>query len=812
MDPFPAHTRSDPDGTVTVQTVSEHCRKTAAYAAQALKPVSLSACGYLAGLVHDAGKYTEQFRRYLCEGIGPRGSVNHTFAAVRLLLARFRAHAEELGDFADITSELLALAAGGHHGLFDCVDKQQKNGLQYRLEKEGIGCEEALQNFFQCCADPEELEGRFQEARAELTPVLEHICTMTGEEASAERYEQETAFYSGLLARLLLSAVIEGDRRDTAAFINGTPFPAERDGAALEKLWGEHLEQMERKLALLPQDSPIDRARRAISDQCRQAAELRTAALQTAKLQTAPGGVFRLNVPTGGGKTLSSLRFALTYACRNRKQRIIFTSPLISILEQNADVIRDYIQDDSLILEHHSNLTETKEGEELDRRELLTETWEAPIIITTLVQLLNTLFSGKTTAIRRFHALCGSVIVIDEVQTVPSKMLTLFSLAVNFLAEICGAAVVLCSATQPCMERIAHPLHLSEEPDLVPYDPDLWAVFRRTEIRNKGTLSLEQIVLLAEEQLQTADSLLIVCNKKGEAQKLFKELEGGDYELFELSAAMCPAHRQNTLDRLRKVLAQKGRKAVCVSTQVIEAGVDISFACVIRLSAGMDSVIQAAGRCNRSGEAGPGVLAPVYLVQCQNETLDKLPDIQKGIKATEELLKEFENHPERYSHRLDSDEAIGYYYRTLYRHDDEERSGHHDYIYKKGAPSLFSLLSLNKGNGKEQPYYFRQAFKEAGTLFQVFEEDTTDVIVPYGRGTELIADLCSEKAKRDPAYLKERLKAAKPYTISLYQYQLKRLSEELALIPLQGGAFGLNGHYSEQIGFTEKTESDFLEE
>lgn len=390
-------------------------------------------------------------------------------------------------------------------------------------------------------------------------------------------------------------------------------------------------------------------------------------------------------------------------------------------------MIRDYIQDDSLILEHHSNLIQPKDGERLDELELLTETWEAPIIITTLVQLLNTLFSGKTTAIRRFHALCGSVIVIDEVQTVPSKMLSLFSLAVNFLSEICGATVILCSATQPCMEQIQHPLH-TPIPDLVPYDPALWKAFRRTEIQDAGTKSVEEIAGLAMERLETADSLLIVCNKKAQAQRLYELLKGKDLTLFSLSAAMCVAHRRDTLDKLRQSLGQSGRKTVCVSTQVIEAGVDISFACVIRLSAGMDSVVQAAGRCNRSGEAGPGVLAPVFVVQCQGESLTRLPDIQRGHDATGELLAEFALHPERYGSRLDSDEAIGYYYRALYR---KEPQGHQDYVWQKGSPSLFSLLSLNCHYENGEPYYFRQAFRQAGAEFQVFEENTVDVIVPY---------------------------------------------------------------------------------
>ena len=793
MADFLAHIRKDLSGQpIAVQTVSQHCHSTAKYAAQALKPVHLSAGGYLAGLVHDAGKCTASFQNYLINQIGQKGSVNHTFTGVRLLLERY--FSTDAGDFSSVATELLALASGEHHGLFDCVDERQKNGFQYRLTKADIGYDEAADTFFRVCASPEELDHWFHTALEELTPVLEHICSMTGNEASDERYEQETSFYSGLLSRLLLSAVIEGDRRDTAEFMNGTQFPAPPSDEILDQLWSAHLRQMEDHLDQLPQDSPIDRARRAISDQCRRAAEQ-------------PGGVFRLNVPTGGGKTLSSLRFALAHARRYRKQRIIFTSPLLSILEQNAAVIRDYIQDDSLILEHHSNLVKTEgNNQQLDEQELLAETWESPIIITTLVQLLNTLFSGKTTAIRRFHALCGSVIVIDEVQTVPSKMLSLFSLAVNFLSEICGATIVLCSATQPCTEQIEHPIH-SPIPEIVPYDPAIWEVFRRTDIQSIGTMSLEQVSEFALKTLESVDSLLIVCNKKSQAEYLSSLLKSGEFALFSLSAAMCVAHRRETLDKLLSALKQNGQKTVCISTQVIEAGVDISFACVIRLSAGMDSVIQAAGRCNRSGEAGPGVLAPVYLVQCQNESLTKLPDIQRGQWATQELITEFSAHPERYHNTLDSDEAVGYYYRALYRREPRE---HHDY-YLKDRPSLFSLLSLNGYCTEKPPYFFRQAFRLAGLLFQVFEENTTDVVVPYGQGEQLIQDLCGEQAGRDSGYLRSLLEAAKPYTVSLYQYQIDRLNEENGLIPLQGGALGLSGHYHAETGFSiDEPDLEFL--
>lgn len=788
-----AHIKKNTSGTIIAsQSVSDHCRNTAKYAAEALELVSLSACGYLAGLVHDAGKYTAGFQNYLVNQIGQRGSVNHTFAGVRLLLERyFRADAQ---NFSSVASELLALAAGGHHGLFDCVDERQKNGFQHRLTKKGIGYEETVENFFRFCVSQGELDQQFQAAQQELTPVLEHICAMTGEEASDERYNQETAFYSGLLARLLLSAVIEGDRRDTAIFMEGATFPPARSGEELEQLWSTLLTRMEEKLNTLPLKTPIDQARHTISSQCRQAAEQ-------------PGGVLRLNVPTGGGKTLSGLRFALAHAHRHRKQRIIFTSPLLSILDQNAKEIRKYIQNDSLILEHHSNLIPIEENDQqLDERELLTETWEAPIIITTLVQLLNTLFSGKTTCIRRFHSLCNSVIVIDEVQTVPSKMLSLFSLAINFLSEICGATIVLCSATQPCTEQIEHPIH-SPIPDIVPYNPVIWEVFRRTDIQSIGTMSLEQISDFALKTLDSADSLLIVCNKKSQAEHLYRLLKEGNFALFSLSAAMCVTHRRDTLDKLKRTLAQSGQKTVCVSTQVIEAGVDISFASVIRLSAGMDSVIQAAGRCNRSGEAGPGVLAPVYLVECQQENLSRLPDIQLGKDATQELITEFTAHPEQFQQRLDSDTSIGYYYRALYR---REPARHHDYSVKDHPP-LFSLLSLNSQYAQEHLYYFNQAFRLAGALFQVFEENTTDVLVPYEKGNALISDLCSEKTQRDPVYLRSLLEEAKSYTVSLHQYQIDRLNKEHSLIPLQGGALGLNGHYNLETGFSlGESNLDFL--
>lgn len=420
---YPAHIRE----TGERQTVREHCRNTAALAATALRPLGLEKSAYLAGLLHDAGKNKQEYAQYLSEAVSGgnavRGSVNHTFAGVRFLLDRWHCREGELS-YSDVTAELLAFAVGSHHGLFDCIDPQQHSGFLHRQTKEGIFYDESRQGFLAQVAAEEELEHLFRDAVREMIPMLDRLAALSTQ-ADDNEADRETAFYIGLLARMLLSAVIEGDRTDTAAFMDGVEPPVFPED--MRPIWTERLAFMEKKLAAFPRKTPIDLARHTISDTCAAGA-------------ARPGGVYRLNVPTGGGKTLASLRFALTHAAKWNCSRIIFTAPLLSILDQNAQVIRDYIGDDALILEHHSNLAEPKETpERLQALELLTASWSAPIIITTLVQLLNTCFSGRTSAIRRFHALCGSVIVIDEVQTVPGKMLTLFNLAVNFLSEICGA-------------------------------------------------------------------------------------------------------------------------------------------------------------------------------------------------------------------------------------------------------------------------------------------------------------------------------------------------------------------------------------
>lgn len=777
---FPAHIREGDQGAV-IQTAAQHCRNAGIYAGRCLLGVGLEQTGILMGLLHDCGKFKEEFSQYLMNPNGVRGSVNHTFAGCRLLLERY--HADCSDSMQMLTAELVAIAVGSHHGLFDCVDENRNSGFLHRMTKKNIGYDESRRNFLEQCASEQELDMLFSAAVEELSQICKSITSEDGE---------EYCFQLSMLARLLVSALIEGDRRDTAEFMGVCQVAPEPEN--LHEFWNLYLERVEEKLLRFPTDTPICRARREISDRCRTFAERES-------------GIYRLNVPTGGGKTLSSLRYSLAHAKKWGKRRLIFTSPLLSILEQNAAVIREYLGDDSIILEHHSNVLRTEDGWELDQRELAVESWNAPVVITTLVQLLNTLFEGRTTSVRRFQGLCNSIIVIDEVQTVPPRMLTLFNLAMEFLEKVCGATILLCSATQPCLEQADHPLKGWIE-DVVPFDRELWDPFRRTVITDAGSKTLKEIAEFAFEELEQVRSLLVVCNRKDEAEYLFTQLRDRAEEACHLSASMCTAHRRSVLARLEQALAE-GRKCLCVATQVIEAGVDISFQRVIRLAAGMDSVIQAAGRCNRHGECAEAV--PVYVVPCLGENLGRLREIDEAKKATESLLGTYRRTPERFDHDLSSNQAITAYYRKLY---GNMKRGYQDYAIERPKTTLFELLSCNYMLYDENAPYageflMNQAFKLAGNRFQVFDSNTRDLIVPYGEGADLITELTGCD-RPDPNFLADWERRARPYTVAVYEWQLRALGNAVA--EYAGAAVLADGFYDEGTGLRIRLkETDYLE-
>lgn len=783
---YPAHIRKVDDKKY-VQTVEEHCRGVAEIAAELLSDIGLEKTAYLAGMVHDLGKFSENFKNYIEKAADGekvlRGSVNHTFAGVRFLLEK---HSDEqLSGFSDIVLEILAYAVGAHHGLFDCVDDNNNNGFTKRIQKEGIDYLNAAQEFLKICCSKQDIEDLLKQSEKEFLPVFNEIEKLA-DNADAKIQNTQITFYIGFLARLILSAIIEADRSDTSQFMNGY---SEKTVKNISEIWINCIKNVEQKLSTMPLDKPINETRAQISALCAEAGNLES-------------GIYRLNLPTGAGKTLTSLRYALHHALKHNKKRIIFTMPLLSIIEQNAGIIHDYIGNEELILEHHSNIVETDENDELDKRELLVESWDVPIIITTMVQLLNTLFAGKTANIRRMQALCNSIIVIDEVQTVPDKMLSLFNLALNFLAKICNATIILCSATQPCFEKTMYPLDKSVK-DLITLTKEQETVFKRVRLEYKGEMDCEELADFAAGILEENNRLLLVCNTKNEAAVMFNLLcsKLKDVKAFHISAGMCTAHRKETIKEMQEALKNKQQKVLCVSTQVIEAGVDVSFARVIRLLAGMDNIVQATGRENRNREFDGR--APGYIVRLKGEFLKGLSEIEAAKNAAANLLVKYRNNPQIYDDDLMSAKAVNEYYKSLY---ENVKSGYHDFYIESVRDSILNLMSCNGNVDSEKipeynKYFMHQALKTAGGLFTVFDESSIDIIVPYDRGTEIIQEVFAVGDK-DYEKLKAILKEAKLYTVSLFKYQKIKLEEQGALIfvPSAGVYILQDGYYDELTG------------
>lgn len=795
MTSFPAHINDDGK----IQSVREHCLETASFAAERLEPAGLSNTAYLAGLLHDMGKCKKDYRVYIENAAAgkkvQRGSVNHTFAGVIFAIERWHTHTDN--KIAVLTAEIIAYAVGAHHGEFDIVDFDSESGFEYRLDKDRkeICYEESLKNYLRECAEEQELDRRFSLACAEI----EKISLKSKEYGFATR--RRYYFICGLIARMVLSAVIEGDRRSTAEFMDGSKAGyIEAD----KELWKKRLENVETKISCFDNSTPINKARRYFSD-------------KAAAFTDMSSGIFRLTLPTGSGKTLTSLRLALANAAKFTKKRIIFVIPLLSVLEQNRNVIRENLGDDSIITEHHSNVIRTFETpEELDRYELLTETWESPVIITTLVQLLDTLFKNQTTAIRRTGALADSIIVIDEVQSLPKKTISMFNMAMNFLAYFCDTTVVLSSATQPEFGNTDIPLKYSEPIDIIPYEAERFDVFKRTEVVDKTSkygMDFDELADFAGSILKEASSLLIICNTKNSSEKIYESMKhiADSCEAFHLSAAMCMKNREDVLKEVKKRLedqSPKRRPVICVSTQIVEAGVDISFECVIRIEAGIDNIAQAAGRCNRSNDFGR--ICKVYIVNLKSgcEKLKMLREIETSQRKTQELLGMYGENPLKYKNDILSSESISCYYRSLF--DDSETKLAFDYphIFAGGIrDDLYNLLAENcefkKRLKTRQSYLLNQAFLTAGSAFEVFDENTYDVIVPYKKeGESLIADLNSGKAEFSSAYIRECIERAKPYTIRIFEYQRRKLIDNGMLCVLYDGHFmTLNGFcYSDETG------------
>ncbi len=539
------------------QRLEDHLKSVAELARSFAEPFGAGEWAYLAGLWHDLGKYSDEFQDYLKRTADidastetMRGRVDHSSAGAHHAIQE-----------KEILGHIIAYMIAGHHsGLLNGrdVDACQEARLRKTLDPWRHGLQ-----FLPSCQGLEPPD-----------------CLRKAFSAS------DAGFSVAFFTRMAFSCLVDADFLDTEAFMN----PGQ---AALRKAWPNTLmQQMNDALndfigKLSPEDTTVNRQRASVRHDCLQAARQEP-------------GLFSLTVPTGGGKTLASLAFALSHAMRYGLQRIIYVIPLTSIIEQNAEVFREVLKPVTarlgrdIVLEHHSSLDPDAETA---MNRLATENWDAPLIVTTSVQFYESLFANKTSRCRKLHRLARSVIILDEAQTLPVDYLTPCLRALQELTSSYKTSIVVCTATQPAIElRQEFSIGLDKPIEITHNPVELYRRLQRVEVGDLGSQLDEGIRarILAERQA------LCIVNTKPHARKLFESLGCGDGH-FHLSGNMCPAHRSEKLKEIRTYL-DEGRACRVVSTQVIEAGVDIDFPVVFRSLAGLDSIAQAAGRCNRNGK------------------------------------------------------------------------------------------------------------------------------------------------------------------------------------------------------------------
>ena len=517
-------------------------------------------------------------------------------------------------------------------------------------------------------------------------------------------------------------------------------------------------------------------------------------------------GIYTLTVPTGGGKTYASLRYALHHAKQHGLERIFYIIPYTSIIEQNADAIRKAIEQEGdahpWVLEHHSNL---EPENQTWHSKLGAENWDAPIVMTTMVQFLETLFSGGTRGVRRLHQLANSVIIFDEIQTLPINCTHLFCNALNFLTTHTNTSAVLCTATQPLLDKLKSPengqLLIPKENELIDDISALFEQLKRVEIDNKTKpegWSKEEIANLALSEFTNKGSCLVIVNTKAWAQMLYIQcVETVDKDsVFHLSTHQCSAHRSELFHKMRERLTNN-LPVLCFSTQLIEAGVDIDFASVIRFLAGLDSIAQAAGRCNRNGRAK--TTATVHVVNPSQETIDQLIDIKIGREKTQRVFNEVEGKD------LLAPEIMKRYFDYYFYERANQMVYPLDVKQVGREDTLLNLLSENKWNiGKNASLNLKQSFMTAGKAFKAIDAPTYSVIVSYGHGKSLITELCDISKKFDAKRYYECLKQAQKYSVNVFPTVWRKLLEQQAVSEIQGeGVYYLDArYYSPEFGLS----------
>lgn len=623
------------------ETVKQHLSEVADMAGEFAKPFHGEKEARRVGLVHDLGKYGKSFQRRIR---GENIQVDHSTAGASVLFGEKDAFG--------------ALAVAGHHG--GLPDFGNRTDTEDDLTLAGR-CKRKLEDF-----------STFQ---SEITiPPMEY----------PDYVRRGGGFAQSFFTRMLFSCLVDADYLCTERFMgNGK---VERGGyASIPELRARFDDYAKKTWS--GADTLLNAERLRIRRRCEELAA------------SAPG-MFRLTVPTGGGKTAASMAFALHHAEAHKKQRVIYVIPYTSIIEQNGQVFSEALGEEN-VLQHHSNVDfAALEAETLEDRKkrLATENWDSPIILTTAVQFFESLFASKPARCRKLHNIANSVIIFDETQMLPVPYLRPCIAALAQLVEHYGVTAVLCTATQPALDALFHEfLPNREAMELCP--PDLnQSVFRRVRYYYLAEISPEEVLA----QIQQKKQVLCIVNTRSRAEGWYRQLSGeGNYHL---STRMTPRHRRRILEIVKKRLAD-GLPCRLISTSLIEAGVDVDFPVAYREIAGTDSMIQAAGRCNRNGR-NPS-LGEVYIFR----TGEKAPALQeRNISAGEAILNQvgLPDHPE----------AVERYFRKLYRMAGKEGMD----CNQRGEAIL---RALEEGiSGCKLP------IRTVSERFQMICEDTCTVYIP----------------------------------------------------------------------------------
>lgn len=615
MNKLIAHIRQDESDEWQIHSLLNHLHKVAELAERFANGRG-DVYAKQSGLWHDLGKAQADFQTYIKNASGfdkenahieGPGRVPHSAAGAKYAVNQL--------DSDSLIGMILAYLIAGHHA--GLADWEGKGSLKQRLDKADQELAAAL-----AAELPESLLEVDTEQFTKAFPVF-----------LSENFFENVHIW----LRFLFSCLVDADFLDTEAFMNGFANADAAKAGGIRPTFPDLAELNQRyeccmqQLAASAVDTPLNRERQVILQQCLEAARLDKT-------------LFSLTVPTGGGKTLASLGFALKHALTHGKKRIIYAIPFTSIIEQNATVFRKALGD-KVVLEHHSNL-DGAEDKETAKGRLATENWDAPLIVTTNVQLFESLFAARTSRCRKIHNIADSVIVLDEAQQIPRDFQKPITDMMRELAANYGVSFVLCTATQPELGRSENAFGrvllqgLPQAHEIMQDKIGLAERLRRVHIRLPENNDIKQSWQQVADEIAARDCVLAVVNTRAHAKKLFAALPDKGVKLH-LSANMCAAHRSEIIALVRLYLkAYRAGKLTqplwLVSTQLVEAGVDLDFPVVYRAMAGLDSIAQAAGRCNREGKLPDGQLGEVVVFRPE----DGAPSgsLKQGADITEEML------------------------------------------------------------------------------------------------------------------------------------------------------------------------------